>query len=230
LSVSADRRACIRQEKIPLDVTTRRNLPERHPDDLRLPPPAGPPRGRFDSGLGASVPRRKSDTAHPPLAPRPTEYSADIAAAICVDLAEGRSLREICAAPDMPSPGTVRGWAAADAGGFAAQYARAREALAEHLADEILEIADDAANDWMARKGRGAADGSDDAIANREHITRSRLRVDARKWLLARMSPKNTAPAAHQRPRQSGDRPDRRARARQGDRGGARPGGDRRGR
>jgi hypothetical protein len=30
---------------------------------------------------------------------------------------------------------------------------RAREALAEHWADEILEIADDATNDWMGVSG-----------------------------------------------------------------------------
>lgn len=69
---------------------------------------------------------------------------------------------------------------------FATQYAHAREAQAEHFADEILEIADDGTNDWMTRK-----QGDETVtVADHEHISRSKLRVDARKWLMAKMAPK----------------------------------------
>jgi hypothetical protein len=66
------------------------------------------------------------------------------------------------------------------------QYARAREAQADTLFDEILDIADDARNDWMVRRGQ------DDAgwQANSEHIQRSRLRLDARKWMAGKLQPK----------------------------------------
>jgi hypothetical protein len=67
------------------------------------------------------------------------------------------------------------------------QYARAREALAEHWADEILEIANDATNDWMERQRRDAAT---EIVLNREHVDRSRQRIDARKWLLSKAMPK----------------------------------------
>jgi hypothetical protein len=69
---------------------------------------------------------------------------------------------------------------------FRDQYASAREAQADYYAEEIIEIADDGSNDWMERK-RG-----DETIEveNHEVIGRSRLRVDTRKWLMARMAPK----------------------------------------
>jgi terminase small subunit-like protein len=64
--------------------------------------------------------------------------------------------------------------------------ARARELQAELWADEILEIADDGTNDWVERKRCGV----DITEFDREHVMRSSLRVDSRKWLLARLLPK----------------------------------------
>ncbi len=60
---------------------------------------------------------------------------------------------------------------------------RAREAQAEIRADEIVDIADDASDDLTTDK-----DGK--LVANNEHIQRSRLRVDARKWIAAKLLPK----------------------------------------
>lgn len=117
---------------------------------------------------------------------RPDTYSAEIASRICEGLAEGKSLREVCRADDMPPESTVRRWALEDREGFSAQYARAREIGYHAMADDILEIADDGTNDWMERHG------DDDAgwVANGEHIQRSRLRVDTRKWTLSKVLPK----------------------------------------
>jgi hypothetical protein len=83
----------------------------------------------------------------------------------------------------MPPESTVREWVLDNRGGLAAQYARARELQAEHWADEILEIADDGAGDWhLGEKG--------ERLVDHDHIQRSRLRVDTRKWLLAKLLPK----------------------------------------
>lgn len=85
----------------------------------------------------------------------------------------------------MPDKSTVLRWLARYPE-FRDQYAQAREAQADHFADEILEIADDASNDWMVRK-----QGEDEVeVTNHEHISRSKLRVDARKWLMSKMAPK----------------------------------------
>lgn len=117
---------------------------------------------------------------------RPTDFSAEVASAICSELAKGRSLRDVCADEAMPAESTVRAWALEDRDGFSAQYARAREIGYHSMADELMEIADDARNDWMERRGE------DDAgwQANGEHIQRSRLRVDTRKWMLSKALPK----------------------------------------
>ena len=54
------------------------------------------------------------------------------------------------------------------------------------MADEMLEIADDGSNDWMLRNGSG----KELHGLNGEHIQRSRLRLDTRKWLLSKALPK----------------------------------------
>jgi hypothetical protein len=116
---------------------------------------------------------------------RPSEYSQAIATDICVRLGLGESLREICSEEGMPSKTTVMRWLAAHKE-FRDQYASAREAQADYYAEEIIEIADDGSNDWMERK-RGE---ETIEVENHEVIGRSRLRVDTRKWLMARMAPK----------------------------------------
>jgi hypothetical protein len=70
---------------------------------------------------------------------------------------------------------------------FAAAYARAREIGYEHWADESVEIADNAANDWMERVRK---DGEIETVLNREHVARSELRINTRKWMLSKMLPK----------------------------------------
>jgi hypothetical protein len=54
------------------------------------------------------------------------------------------------------------------------------------MADELMEIADDGRNDWMERHGEEDPGWQ----VNSEHIQRSRLRVDARKWTLSKVLPK----------------------------------------
>jgi hypothetical protein len=60
----------------------------------------------------------------------PNPSTPQIKARICLEIAEGKSLRNICLADDMPASETVRVWLAIDAE-FAAQYARAREEQAD---------------------------------------------------------------------------------------------------
>lgn len=85
----------------------------------------------------------------------------------------------------MPAPSTVFLWLQKHKE-FSDQYARALEARTEAMADDILAIADDGTNDWMERKH-----GDDVAwVTNGEALQRSRLRVDARKWLMSKMAPK----------------------------------------
>ena len=121
---------------------------------------------------------------------RPTEYTKDIGDKICARISEEAiSLRKVCAEPDMPSPGTVYGWLNNDPA-FAEQYARAREAQMDIQAEEILEIADDMANDTHTTK---YGDGTERVSPNTEWISRSRVRIDTRKWLMSKLAPKKYA-------------------------------------
>jgi hypothetical protein len=118
---------------------------------------------------------------------RPTLYTQAIADEVCERMANGESLREICRSDHIPHEATVRTWSTDDREGFATQYARAREALMEYWADEIIDIADDGTNDWMQRK---AQDGSVAKVLDAEHVQRSRVRIDSRKWLMSKLAPK----------------------------------------
>lgn len=118
---------------------------------------------------------------------RPSSYTQEIADLICERIANGESLRTICADEAMPAKSTVFKWLA-ERSEFSDQYARAREAQADALFDEIIDIADDGTNDWMEKH---SADG--EAIGWRENgeaLRRSVLRVDARKWMAGKLRPK----------------------------------------
>lgn len=119
---------------------------------------------------------------------RPSDYTQELADRICAEIAEGRSLRSILREDDgMPAMSSVFKWLRIHTE-FAEQYARAREAQADALADELLEIADDGSNDWMERLGEdGKPLGWKE---NGEAIQRSRLRVDTRKWIASKLKPK----------------------------------------
>ena len=109
-------------------------------------------------------------------------FTREVADKILEGLAEGMTLREVCRQDGMPRESTVRLWVLDDRDGFAAQYALAREIGYQAMADELLEISDDGRNDWIERDG--------EAVYNGDHVARSRLRVDTRKWLLSKALPK----------------------------------------
>ncbi len=98
---------------------------------------------------------------------RPSSFTPELADTICERLIEGESLKSICRDPKMPSASMVFRWLRQHET-FRDQYAIAKDDQADALADEILEIADD----------------------GQEDVNRSRLRVDARKWVAARLKPK----------------------------------------
>ena len=98
---------------------------------------------------------------------RPSTFSEELTTVILTRVMAGESLRKVCDSEGMPARSTVHLWLAADSG-FSDQYARACEIRAEHLFDEMFDIADNEKGD----------------------ATRDRLRVDTRKWALSKMNPK----------------------------------------
>lgn len=109
-------------------------------------------------------------------------YDEAIATRICEEISAGRSLRSICTDDGVPDKATVFRWLAANEE-FRDQYARAREAQADAMLEDILEIADDGINDTFE-------DEAGIVKTNHDVIARSRLRVDTRKWAMSKLAPK----------------------------------------
>lgn len=113
---------------------------------------------------------------------RPSLYTDALVDTICERIMMGESLSRICKDKVMPSYRTVCYWLR-DRPDFLQKYTCARVVQMHLLADSILEIADDGSQDIVVNdKGR--------AEKNTEWITRTRLKLDTRKWLLAKLLPK----------------------------------------
>lgn len=105
---------------------------------------------------------------------------------ICERLANGEPLRQICR-DEQINHVTVAVWRKNDPV-FDERVKAARAAGFDAIAEDCLEIADDARNDWMDAR---AKDGDEKALEfNGEHVQRSKLRVWARLQLLAKWDPK----------------------------------------
>lgn len=117
---------------------------------------------------------------------RPSSYSEAIADEICDRIANGESLVRVCADQHMPSTSVVFKWLGDDArADFADRYARAREAQADFMAQEILHIANTPQVGVITTE---KPTGTETKIA--DMIEHRRLQVDARKWLASKLAPK----------------------------------------
>ena len=117
---------------------------------------------------------------------RPTKYTKRIGDRLCAQLSMGKSLRQVLREDDQfPSAVTVYSWLRVYPE-FLKQYEIATHDRAESMADEILDIADDGSNDYMTiTKGDHSYN-----VEDKEVTSRSKLRVESRKWLMAKMKPK----------------------------------------
>lgn len=117
---------------------------------------------------------------------RPSEYTQDIAIAICERIAQGDTLRRVCKDPELPSRATVFRWLILHAD-FEQAYKVALGWRAESRADEIIEIADDSGDDYSIETSE---DGPPIVVLNKEAIARSKVRIEARQWLMAKEAPR----------------------------------------
>lgn len=101
---------------------------------------------------------------------RPSSFTPDLAERICSLISEGNSIRKVGDREDMPAENTIRRWLYTEGEGFdafRAQYARACDARAEMLGEELIDIVD------------GPGDAAD-----------KRVRFDARRWYISKLLPK----------------------------------------
>jgi hypothetical protein len=108
---------------------------------------------------------------------KPFPWTPEIEEEIFQRVADGKSIRAALEDDWLPGWTTVNKRLASDPE-FAARYARAREAQADKLFDECLEIADQ--YEQAEEKLEGGTD----------HINRARLRIDTRKWMAGKLRPK----------------------------------------
>jgi hypothetical protein len=109
-------------------------------------------------------------------------YSEALADQLCALLARGEGLKPSCKIVGVDTA-TVLTWSQDVKHPFAERYFLARKLGYLHLAEELLEISDDSSGDVTKDENGNAA-------VNHANIQRSRLMVDTRKWLLARLLPK----------------------------------------
>jgi hypothetical protein len=110
----------------------------------------------------------------------PTRYTPELVQTICDQLASGKSLRQICAAPDMPDRHTVRRWVVQHPD-FREQYEEARLLWADELFEQIAEISAQARRIAEEAEGKGL----------NAHATVAALREEIRglMWVCARLRP-----------------------------------------
>jgi hypothetical protein len=109
-------------------------------------------------------------------------YTPEMGELICAEIIEGKSLRTICKMSGMPAKRTVMYWLNKHQD-FKELYDRACIERAEGYAEELIDIADDGTNDYYT-------DSEGVEHVDHENIQRSRLRVDTRKWICAKMKPR----------------------------------------
>ncbi len=115
-----------------------------------------------------------------------TLYGDHVKDRICEGLMQGNSLNSICKEDGMPAESTVRKWVLTNVDPeFSAKYAQAREVQAERFADELIDIAD-GKDGLKLVQTRGH--GEDEEIYLDAAATR--LRLDARKWVISKILPK----------------------------------------
>ncbi len=116
---------------------------------------------------------------------RPSDFTPELAVKICLLLEQGQTLTAICRDPGMPDRTTVLRWKRENTD-FHHRYSRARHDQMDCFGDQNIDIADDGTTDFITKKGRN---GVEYEAVDQEHIQRSRLRVDARRFLMSKIAP-----------------------------------------
>ena len=132
--------------------------------------------------------KKKANKAQKATPGRPTTYTEALALQICERIASGEALVRICREAAMPGITTVYRWLL-EREPFRNMYVRAREDPADTLADEIQAIADEPMlGERVTVKGKGKKRTRE--VVTGDMIEHRRLRVEARKWIAAKLKPR----------------------------------------
>lgn len=100
---------------------------------------------------------------------------------VIAEVEKGKALNHLLGTSGFPSRRKFYEWIR-EKEDLRERYARACEIRAEAIFDEIIQIADDDTNDTEYTESG--------AKVNSEWVNRSRIKIDARKWVLSKMQPK----------------------------------------
>jgi hypothetical protein len=110
---------------------------------------------------------------------RPSEFTKEVGDKVCQQIANGLSMRSVCAPDEMPDMSTVFRWLRTDEE-FCKQYARATEERTEAQNEMLLELGDEA---------QELAQNVDPKAANAV-VSAVKLKADNLKWVMSKMKPK----------------------------------------
>lgn len=110
---------------------------------------------------------------------QPTLYSEELANTVCEMISKGMSFKTIGEKLNMHTR-TFFGWMR-DRPEFMQMYAQAKREQAAHMAEQIVEIADEPPQKIIDEKGIERTDNG--------YVQWQRLRVDARKWIASKLLP-----------------------------------------
>lgn len=135
------------------------------------------------------------------------EEKSEIIAHVLVNVACGRFVSRVFREDDLiangvklPNPETFWRWVLEDDNlldadpnkqGLSNKLVQARERGIEALLDEVIDIADDGTNDWTTKTNH---DGTEYDAVDRDHIQRSKLRIETRIKLAQMLKPKKYGP------------------------------------
>lgn len=124
---------------------------------------------------------------------RLTDYTPELGDEICEEIENSvRGIDHICKANErFPCAQTFRRWLK-QIPELRAKYAQAKEAQADKVADETIEIAYDDKKDWKTIVNE---DGEEKTVFVAESVARARLKVDTLKWHASKLAPKKYADA-----------------------------------
>lgn len=115
---------------------------------------------------------------------RPTKFTKKVGDRICSEVREGLTLRRICHPANMPHRSQVFRWLSMPSlKSFRDQYELAIIDRTEAWAEEVVEISDDGLNDTYF-------DDNGNMRTDHDVIQRSKLRVETRLKLMAKLKPK----------------------------------------
>lgn len=119
----------------------------------------------------------------------PSKFNDAVGIQICELIAEGYTLRQVSKIVDI-SKASIISWTFKEEPQFKAfldRYMHAIKLRQELWAEDIIDIADNGENDWYEKEDKT---GRKVISFDKDAYLRCHLRIEARKWLLAKSQPK----------------------------------------